>query len=79
MMLKQGKSVIWLFLKTPLTSITISMEGSRRDLFINMADVGFIFKNNPITLFPCFFFIDVGLPKTWVSFHCGVTGSVDIS
>jgi len=35
MKVKHGKSVIWLFLKIPLR-ITISMEKSRQDLFIDM-------------------------------------------
>jgi len=45
MKVKQGKSGIWLFLKIPIW-ITISLENSRRDLSIDMAVDGFIFKNN---------------------------------
>jgi len=48
-------------------------ESSRRDLFIDMVVDMFIFKNNEITLSPCFTFIPkigVGLRKTGVSFHC---------
>jgi len=44
MKVKQGKSVIWLFLKMPL-SLSI-MESSRRDLFIDVDVDRFIFKNN---------------------------------
>ena len=50
------ESVIWLFLKIPRW-ITISIESSRRDLFIDMVVDGFIFKNNHITLSSCFTFI----------------------
>jgi len=49
------------------------MESSRRDLIIDMAVDKFIFKNNQITLCPCFNFIlktGVRLPTTWVSFYC---------
>jgi len=46
MRIKQ-KSVIWLFLKVPLW-ITISMESSQRDLFIDKVVEGFILKNNQI-------------------------------
>ena len=45
------------------------MESSRRDLFIDMFAQRFIFKNNQITLYPCFTFIPkigVELPKTGV-------------
>jgi len=71
MMVKQGKSVIRLFLKIPL-SITISIESSRRALLIDMVDDRFILENNQITLSPCFTLIPpktrVRLPKTGVSF-----------
>jgi len=49
------------------------MESSRRDLFIGMVVDRFIFKNNQITLSPCFTFIpknSVGLPKIGVGFYC---------
>ena len=51
------------------------MESSRRDLFINMVVVRFIFIINQITLFPCFTFIPetgVGQSKTGVGFNCGI-------
>jgi len=51
---KQGKSSIWLFLKIWLT---ISMESSWRDLFIDMVVDRFILKNNHITLYFCSTFI----------------------
>ena len=41
-------------------SLTISMEGSRRNLFIDMIVDRFIFNNNQITLSPCF-----TLKHTW--------------
>jgi len=47
------------------------MESSRRDLFIDMV-VRFIFKNNQITLFPCFTLTPktgVRLRKTGVSLY----------
>jgi len=71
MKVKQGLSLIWLFLKIPV-GITISMESSRRDLFINMVVDRFIFKNNQMTLSPCFTFIPktgMGLPKSGISFY----------
>jgi len=49
------------------------MESSRRDLFIDMVVDRFIFKNNQITLSPCFTFTPktrTGLPETGVSFYC---------
>jgi len=49
------------------------MESSRQDLFIDMIVDWFIFKNNLITLSPCFTFLPktgIGLPKTGVSFYC---------
>jgi len=65
MKVKRGKSIKRLFLKVVyLFEKKISMESSRRDLFIDMVD-RFIFKNNQITLYPCFTFttkIGVGLP-----------------
>jgi len=42
------------------------MESSQRDLFIDMVVDRFIFKNNQITVYPCFIFI----PKTELSFYC---------
>jgi len=50
------------------------MKSFRRDIFIDMIDDRFIFKNNQITLTPCFTFIyfDVELPETGV----GVTFTV---
>jgi len=70
MKVKQGKSVIWLFLKILMNN---HIESSRRDLFIDMIVDSFIFNNNLITLAPCFTFIPktaVGLPKTGVRFYC---------
>jgi len=65
---KQGKSVIWLFLKnTPMEN---HMKSYRQDLFIDMAVDRFIFKNNQITLSPCFSFTfkaGVELPKKGAS------------
>ena len=45
--------------------MTISMESSPRDSFIDMVVDRFIFKSNQITLSPCFTFI----PKTGVGLH----------
>jgi len=45
------------------------MESSRRDLFIDMVVDRFIFKNNQITLSPCFAFI----PRTGVRLPAGVS------
>jgi len=42
------------------------MKTSRRDISIDMVIHRGIFKNNQITLFPCFTFV----PKTGVSFYC---------
>jgi len=47
MKLKEGMSVIWLFLKIPRL-MTTSMESSRRDLFIDMAAHRFIIKNKQL-------------------------------
>jgi len=58
MKVKQGESVIWLFLKINLLT-TISMKRPRRELSIDMVVHGGILKKN-ITFFPCFTFI----PKT---------------
>jgi len=63
--LKQGESVIWLFLKKS-RSTTISMKRSRRELSIDMVIHWGIFKINQIILLPCLTFI----PKTRVSFYC---------
>jgi len=49
MKVKQGLSLIWLFLKIP-PWIAISMDISRRDLFINMVVYMFILNNNQIML-----------------------------
>ena len=47
------------------------MQSSRQDLFIDMAVDRFIFKNNRVTLCPCFTFIPkTGLRKAAVSFYC---------
>jgi len=46
MKVKQGKSVIWLFLKIPI-GITISMESSRQGFFIDMIVDSFILKKRP--------------------------------
>jgi len=57
----------------------MSIESSRRDLFIDMVVDRLFFKNNQITLSPCFSgtfmytYIPksgVGLPKTGVRFYC---------
>jgi len=62
---KQGKSVIGLFLKINPTS-AILMKRSRREPSIDMVIlVRGVFKNNQITLFPCFSII----PETGVSFY----------
>jgi len=68
MNVKQGKSVIWLFLKI-LLWVTISVKISWRDLFIDMVVDRFVCKNNQIVLFPCLTFIlkaGLGLPKTYL-------------
>jgi len=60
-----------LFLKIPLW-ITILMESTRRDRFLNMVVDGFIFKTNQSTLFRCFTLIPktgVALPKTGVTLY----------
>jgi len=63
---KQGESVIWLFLKINI-SITISMKRSRQELSIDMVIHWGIFKYKEIALLPCFTFI----PKTaGLSFYC---------
>jgi len=70
MKVKLEMSVIWLALKI-LQRITISMESSQRDLFIDIVVDRFIFKNNQRKLFPRFTPVakkGVGLPKTGVSF-----------
>jgi len=49
------------------------MKSSRREVLIDMVVYRFIFRNNPITLYPCFTLIPktgVELPKTGVSFYC---------
>jgi len=72
MNVKQGKSAISLYLKIPQW-ITISIESSWRDLFIDMVIDMFIFKNNQITLSPCFtvtFNTCAELPKTGLAFYC---------
>jgi len=46
-----NKSVLWLFLKVPLW-ISISIESSQQDLFIDMAVDTLISNNNQITLSP---------------------------
>jgi len=51
MKVKQGKKRNLIIYKTPLR-ITISMESSRRDLFIDRVVGKFILKNNLITVFP---------------------------
>jgi len=61
---KQGESVIWLFLKINLPT-AISMKKYRRELSIDMIIDRGIFKNNQISLSPCFPFI----PKTGASFY----------
>jgi len=74
MKVKQGMSVIWLFLKIPI-SITLSMKSSRWDLFIDMV-VDMLSSNNRITLSPCFTFIPIPktlrLPNARVSFRCRI-------
>jgi len=76
MKVKQGKSVICMFLKINL-STTISMKRSRRKLFINMVVDRDILWNNLITLIPLFYLHtwQVGLPKTGDSLHCEIRGS----
>ena len=54
MKFKKGKSPIWIFLGIP-PSMTIAIESSPRNLFIDMVVDGFIF--NQITPFTCFTFI----------------------
>jgi len=57
---KQGKGVIWLFLKAAL-SLTTAIDSFRRDLyFIDLNFDRFIYKFDQITPFPCF----VHTPKT---------------
>jgi len=71
MKVKHGKSVIWLFLKIALRT-TISMESSRRDLFIGMVVDRYIFNSNQDTPSPCFTYMPkpgVGLPKIGVSLY----------
>jgi len=70
MKVKQGKSVIWLFLKINLSTNHINEKVSSRaltcrELAIDMVVHGGIFKFNQITLFPCFTFI----PKLGASFY----------
>jgi len=65
MKVKQGKSVIWLFLKINL-STTTSMKRSRRELSIDIVIQRGIFQNNQTTLFSSFTFI----LKTEVIFYC---------
>jgi len=53
--------------------ITISMDSSRRDLFIDIVVDGSILKNNQITLYPFFTFrpkTGVGPLETEISFCC---------
>jgi len=52
MKVKQGKGVIWLFMKMNL-STTISMKRSRRELSIDMVIQRGIYKNKHITHLPC--------------------------
>jgi len=65
MEVKQGESVIWLFLKINL-STSISTKRSRRELSIDIVVHRGAFKNNQITLFSCFTLI----PETGVGFYC---------
>ena len=51
MKVKHGKSAIWLCLKK-VEWITISMESSQRDLFIDIVVDRLTFNHNQITLFP---------------------------
>jgi len=65
MKVRQKKSAMCLLLKISWW-ITISMESSRRDLFIDMVVDRYIFKNTLITLVTCFIFMpktDVGLQR----------------
>jgi len=64
MELKQGESVISLFLKINL-STTIPMKRSGRELSIDVVIHMGIFKNSQIRLLPCF----ASIPTTEVSFH----------
>jgi len=64
----QEKTVIWLFLKI-LVWITISMESSQRDLFIDVVVDRFILKNNQITLSLCFT-LWCGITLNSISFYC---------
>jgi len=71
MNVQQANSENWLFLNIPKW-ITISLESSRRDLFIGMVVGRFVFKYNQITFSTCFAFIrkkSVSLPKTGMSFY----------
>jgi len=45
------------------------MKRSRREFSVDMAVHRDIFKNNQITLFPCF----ASVPKTGLSFYCEVS------
>jgi len=67
------ESVIWLLFKKNL-STTILMKRSRRQLSTDMVIHSGIFKNNQITLLPCFTFI----LKTGVSFYCVSQASFQI-
>jgi len=66
--LKQGKSVI-LFLKINLSQ-TISMEGSRQALSVDMLIERGIFEVNIFTRLPCFFIIKQVWDKKGVCFWC---------
>jgi len=56
MNMKQGKSIVWLFLQISL-STPISMKRSYRKLFIDVVVARGVLKNNEITLFHCFTFM----------------------
>jgi len=53
--------------------ITISIECSRRDLFIDMVVGRFIFKSNQITLSPCVTFIPTTGVGKRVRFYCALS------
>jgi len=77
MKIKQGESVILLFLKIN-RSITMSMKRSRRELSIDIVDM-FIFWSDIIGLRPFFTFVPqtgIGQPKTGVRFYKGWTSIV---
>ena len=55
-----------------MNNYIISMESCRRDLFIDMDVDRLIFKNNKITVYPCFIFIPKLGYYLWAYFKQGL-------